>query len=187
MSPEAPLAACLPEGEPSADALLSGFLRYTSEVGLELYEHQEEAILAVLDDKNVIVHTPTGSGKSLIAAAVHFKAVAERHMGDRLDVNGDGTLDWFFDQWVLGAGVPGYSLDYAVREEGSGYIVTGRIDVEGGSGFVMPVPVHATTVDGNSVFLGDVLVRDESAELFFGMDERPEQIVLDPNRSILRR
>jgi hypothetical protein len=51
----------------------------------------------------------------------------------------------------------------------------------------MPVPVHATTVDGNSVFLGDVLVRDESAELFFGMDERPEQIVLDPNRSILRR
>ncbi|HEX6764374.1 MAG TPA: DUF3516 domain-containing protein, partial [Polyangiaceae bacterium] len=41
------------------------------------YPHQEEALLALMSGTHVIVHTPTGSGKSLIAAAVHFKALAE--------------------------------------------------------------------------------------------------------------
>jgi superfamily II RNA helicase len=72
-----PLFACLPPAGADADAALEGFLRYASEAGLTLYPHQEEAILAVMSDSNVIVHTPTGSGKSLIASAVHFKAITE--------------------------------------------------------------------------------------------------------------
>jgi len=77
MSAVPPLFACLPPPGADADAALEGFLRYASEAGLTLYPHQEEAILAVMSDSNVIVHTPTGSGKSLIASAVHFKAIAE--------------------------------------------------------------------------------------------------------------
>ena len=72
-----PLFACLPPPGSDADAALEGFLRYAAQAGLTLYPHQEEAILAVMSDSNVIVHTPTGSGKSLIAAAVHFKAIGE--------------------------------------------------------------------------------------------------------------
>ncbi|HEY4159995.1 MAG TPA: DUF3516 domain-containing protein, partial [Polyangiaceae bacterium] len=72
-----PLFACLPEPGANADAILAGFLGYAAQAGLTLYPHQEEAILAVLSGSNVIVHTPTGSGKSLVAAAVHFKAIAE--------------------------------------------------------------------------------------------------------------
>jgi superfamily II RNA helicase len=74
---EAPLYACLPPRGSDSDAVLSGFLSYVEHLGLTLYPHQEEAVLAVMADGNVIVHTPTGSGKSLIAAAVHFKAIAE--------------------------------------------------------------------------------------------------------------
>src|SRR6188768_3235471 len=77
MSAVPPLFACLPPPGSDADAALEGFLRYASQAGLTLYPHQEEAILAVMSDSNVIVHTPTGSGKSLIAAAVHFKAISE--------------------------------------------------------------------------------------------------------------
>lgn len=72
-----PLYARLPKAGADADAILEGFLAYASDTGLTLYPHQEEAILAVMADSNVIVHTPTGSGKSLIASAVHFKAIAE--------------------------------------------------------------------------------------------------------------
>src|SRR6478752_932310 len=72
-----PLFACLPPPGAEADAALEGFLRYAAQAGLTLYPHQEEAVLAVMSDSNVIVHTPTGSGKSLIAAAVHFKAISE--------------------------------------------------------------------------------------------------------------
>ncbi len=74
---EAPLYACLPPRGASSDEVLNGFLSYVDSLGLSLYPHQEEAVLAVMADSNVIVHTPTGSGKSLIASAVHFKAVAE--------------------------------------------------------------------------------------------------------------
>ncbi len=77
MSAVPPLFACLPPPGSDADAVLEGFLRYAAEAGLKLYPHQEEAILAVMSDSNVIVHTPTGSGKSLIASAVHFKAISE--------------------------------------------------------------------------------------------------------------
>jgi len=59
------------------DALLGRFLDYNAARGLELYPAQESAILELFEEKNVILNTPTGSGKSLVAAALHFKAVAQ--------------------------------------------------------------------------------------------------------------
>ncbi len=44
--------------------------------GLSLYEAQETAILELLAGNNVILNTPTGSGKSLVAAAAHYVAMA---------------------------------------------------------------------------------------------------------------
>jgi superfamily II RNA helicase len=53
------------------------FLDFVIERGLELYPAQEEAILELYSGKNVILNTPTGSGKSLVAAALHFQSMAE--------------------------------------------------------------------------------------------------------------
>ncbi len=61
----------------SSDDLLSRFLEYVEKRGFQLYAAQEAAILAVFEEKNVILNTPTGSGKSLVAEAVHFKALAQ--------------------------------------------------------------------------------------------------------------
>ncbi|OKL47407.1 DEAD/DEAH box helicase [Boudabousia liubingyangii] len=59
-----------------ADALFSAFSTWAEETGRPLYPHQEEAILAIFAQEHVIVATPTGSGKSMIALAGHFKALA---------------------------------------------------------------------------------------------------------------
>jgi len=59
------------------DAILAMFLRYVEELGLELYPAQEEAILELVQWKHVILNTPTGSGKSLVALALHFQGLAE--------------------------------------------------------------------------------------------------------------
>ncbi len=68
----------LPRDErPASDVLLGRFLEYTESKHLQLYPAQESAILELFEDKNVILNTPTGSGKSLVAAAVHFKAIAQ--------------------------------------------------------------------------------------------------------------
>ncbi|HJY03437.1 MAG TPA: DUF3516 domain-containing protein, partial [Streptosporangiaceae bacterium] len=44
---------------------------------LALYPHQEEALIEIVSGANVILSTPTGSGKSLVAAGAHFAALAD--------------------------------------------------------------------------------------------------------------
>ena len=61
----------------SNDLLLGRFLEYAEARRLQLYPAQEAAILELFEEKNVILNTPTGSGKSLVAAALHFQALAK--------------------------------------------------------------------------------------------------------------
>lgn len=65
------------DGSASNDDLLGRFLEYAQGRQLELYPTQEAAILELFEEKNVILNTPTGSGKSLVAAALHFKSLAQ--------------------------------------------------------------------------------------------------------------
>jgi superfamily II RNA helicase len=65
----------LPPRDASASEILDAFLAYVNERKLELYPAQEEAILELLEGSNVILNTPTGSGKSLVAEAAHFDAL----------------------------------------------------------------------------------------------------------------
>ena len=64
-----------PGGDP--DDLLAAFADWAADAGLELYEHQEEAVLHLLAGDNVVLATPTGSGKSLVAVAGIFAALAQ--------------------------------------------------------------------------------------------------------------
>jgi superfamily II RNA helicase len=73
----APLAALVPGRGASVDDILAAFMTFASGSGLELYPAQEEALLELLAGKHVVLNTPTGSGKSLVATALHFKALAE--------------------------------------------------------------------------------------------------------------
>lgn len=76
--PLAPLEALLPRTSEArdGDALLERFLAYCESVGLELYAAQEEAILEIFAERHVVLNTPTGSGKSLVALAACFNALA---------------------------------------------------------------------------------------------------------------
>ena len=60
----------------SPEELLDLFLGHVTELGLELYPAQEQAILELFTGNNVILSTPTGSGKSLVALALHFLPLA---------------------------------------------------------------------------------------------------------------
>lgn len=58
-----------------ADDILAAFLAWVEQQGIELYEAQLEAVFELVAGAHVIVNTPTGSGKSLIACAAHFDAL----------------------------------------------------------------------------------------------------------------
>lgn len=73
-----PLFKRLPKFEElSNDIILDRFLDYAQEKKLELYPAQEEAVLSLIDGQNVILNTPTGSGKSLVATALHFDSLSK--------------------------------------------------------------------------------------------------------------
>ncbi len=58
-----------------ADWLYETFAEWTIDQGLELYPAQEEALLELMTGANVILATPTGSGKSMVAVGAHFAAL----------------------------------------------------------------------------------------------------------------
>src|SRR3954463_729767 len=62
---------------PDADSVYEAFLGWAQEQGLSLYVHQEEAAIELFSGNNVILATPTGSGKSIVAIAAHFAALAD--------------------------------------------------------------------------------------------------------------
>ena len=59
------------------DALYEAFMAWSEEQGLTLYPHQEEAAIELFSGNNVILATPTGCGKSMVAIAAHFAAMAD--------------------------------------------------------------------------------------------------------------
>src|SRR5262249_39922630 len=69
------LTDLLPQS-PDPDALYAAFTEWAETQGLRLYPHQDEALIEIVSGANVILSTPTGSGKSLVATAAHFAALA---------------------------------------------------------------------------------------------------------------
>ncbi|HEX7479374.1 MAG TPA: DUF3516 domain-containing protein [Polyangiales bacterium] len=65
----------------SDDEILDAFLSWAAGRGLSLYPAQEEAILELMGGKHVVLNTPTGSGKSLVATALLFRALCRGERG----------------------------------------------------------------------------------------------------------
>ncbi|HJR38548.1 MAG TPA: DUF3516 domain-containing protein [Nocardioidaceae bacterium] len=65
-----------PSAQDDPDALYDAFGGWAEDQGLVLYPAQEEALIEVMTGANLILSTPTGSGKSLVATGAHFAAMA---------------------------------------------------------------------------------------------------------------
>jgi len=66
----------VPASGASPDEVYDAVSSYASSRGLSLYPHQDEAIIELLGGSNVVLATPTGSGKSLVALGAHAAALA---------------------------------------------------------------------------------------------------------------
>jgi hypothetical protein len=98
-----------------------------------------------------------------------FKAIVEKHMTPKMDVDKNGKMDWFFDEWVYGKEVPAYKLEYSINNTGGKSILSGKITQSGVSdNFAMIVPLYldfgngwvsagSVTIVGNKSFdLGNI-------------------------------
>lgn len=75
---EAPLGRRIPASPiDDPERILALFLDWAAEAGFDLFPAQEEALLELMAGKHVVLQTPTGSGKSLVATGLIFKALCE--------------------------------------------------------------------------------------------------------------
>jgi hypothetical protein len=96
-----------------------------------------------------------------------FKHIVEKHLPHEMDLDGNGSMDWFFNEWVYGTEMPSYRFEYQLSADGT--TISGRITQSGVSDkFKMLVPIYidfgkgwvrlgsATLIGNSSVDLNNV-------------------------------
>jgi hypothetical protein len=123
------------------------------------------------------------------ASTETFKAIVEKHMPKRLDLQQNGRLDWFFDEWVYGTQVPRYHFKYDVLPGDKGNIKV-RVEItqsEVDQNFAMFVPVFADFGQG-WVRLGQLALAGNSTRVaIFNMDRQPKKVALNVYKDVLER
>lgn len=110
-----------------------------------------------------------------------FKHMVEKHITPDLDLDGNGKMDWFFNEWVTGSLIPDYKLDYQLSPAENGKtrlsfkITQSKVDDK----FAMRVPVYLD-FDGNYSRLGTVNLfgNSTSEEISVNLAKKPKRVVL---------
>ena len=136
-----------------------------------------------------MMHDFVESHRNSSASTESFKAIVEKHMPKRLDLEQNGRLDWFFDEWVYGTQVPRYHFKYDVLPGDKGSIKV-RVEItqsEVDQNFAMFVPVFADFGQG-WVRLGQLAVAGNSTRAaIFNMDRQPKKVALNVYKDVLER
>lgn len=110
-----------------------------------------------------------------------FVRSAEKYMTPAADLDHSHRLNWFFEDWVYGVGIPTYQLHVSTRRIGSGrFVVQGNIEQNDVPGdFEMPVPLIAYYGKDKVMPLGRVVVTDSGGRFRFTVSAKPTRVEID--------
>jgi len=118
------------------------------------------------------------------ATTEDFKAMVEKHMTAGMDISGNHTMDWYFDEYVYGTALPGYKLDYSLDQAANGYTLNLKLKQSGvDDKFTMPVPVYLELSKDHIVRLGAAAITGnrtiEEKIPLNGLKEKPKRAMLN--------
>ncbi len=86
-----------------------------------------------------MMHDFTKSHYNKDVSTEDLKQIVEKHMTPDMDLDGNGRMDWFFNQWVYGTDMPSYKFEYQLRDNS----ISGRLTQSGvRDDFQMIVPIY---------------------------------------------
>jgi len=90
------------------------------------------------------------------ASTEDFKAIVEKHMLPGMNLEGNGKMDWFFNEYVYGTSLPDYRLEQSVSpgENGAFKIRIKITQANVDDNFRMLVPIYLELADGRIVRMG---------------------------------
>jgi hypothetical protein len=142
-------------------------------------EAQDARFIAMMHD-----FTKTFDNKA--ASTEDFKAIAEKYMTPGMDVDHNHKLDWFFDQYVYGTGIPHYDFHYQVTDAGGGkWNVTGSLRRTGVPDDWKDVLPLFTERNGQMVRIGLLTSRKPEEPISFTLPMNPGKLQLNSNEELL--
>lgn len=110
----------------------------------------------------------------------------EAVMTPAMDLEGGRSMDWFFEQWVRGTGIPHYRVEFSVRHAEKGLAVHGKLfQSEVPHSFIAPVPLYANSGAGQLTLLGVITAEGPETVFHFNVQSAPHKIVIDPRMTLL--
>ncbi|HEY6385056.1 MAG TPA: hypothetical protein VIX91_05170, partial [Candidatus Acidoferrum sp.] len=107
-------------------------------------------------------------------------------MTPAMDLEGGGSMEWFFEQWVRGTGIPRYRVEFSTHHTDKGEVVRGKLFQTGvPHSFIASVPLYANNGVGHSVYLGAVVAAGPETSFHFLTQFPPHKLVIDPQMTLL--
>ena len=136
-----------------------------------------------------MMHDFVESHKDHPASTESFKLIAEKHITKEMDLQGNGKLDWFFNEWVYGTDVPRYKFEYQTSPAEGGkvklHMTVTQSEVE--EHFAMLVPVFADFGKG-WIRLGQIgVIGNSSRSVDTVAPSMPKKVALNAYKEILER
>ena len=110
----------------------------------------------------------------------------EAVMTPGMDLEGGRSMQWFFEEWVRGTGIPHYRVEFTAHSTEKGYLVRGKLYQTGvPHSFIASVPLYAKGSAGTRTFLGSVVAAGPETSFHFLASVPPRKIVIDPQMTLL--
>ncbi|HEY2462051.1 MAG TPA: M1 family aminopeptidase [Candidatus Acidoferrum sp.] len=110
----------------------------------------------------------------------------EAVMTPSMALEGGHSMDWFFEEWVRGTGIPRYKVEFTVHHDEKGYTVRGKLFQAGvPRSFIANVPLYISTSGSHSMPLGIVTAAGPETSFHFTVATEPHKIIIDPQQTLL--
>jgi hypothetical protein len=115
-----------------------------------------------------------------------FQKEVEAVMTRKMDLEGGHSMEWFFEEYVRGTGIPHYKVEFTARRTEKVYQVRGKLFQSGvPHSFIAPVPLYVGSSATRSVLLGTVLAAGDETSFSFQSQTEPHKILIDPHTTLL--
>ncbi len=109
----------------------------------------------------------------------------EAVMTPGMDLEGGRSMDWFFEEWVRGTGIPHYRVEFTAHHTEKGYQIRGKLIQTGvPRSFIASVPLYAAGA-GHGALLATVVAAGPETTFHFVVPAPPRKIVVDPQMTLL--
>jgi hypothetical protein len=107
-------------------------------------------------------------------------------MTPQMDLEGGKSMEWFFEEYVRGTGIPHYKVEFTTRRTEKGFQVRGKLfQSEVPRSFIAPVPVYIGSSAGHSTYLGTVQTAGDETSFSFRSQLEPHKLLIDPHMTLL--